>query len=186
MSGGVQIIDGLVRVPFERFGLQEYDLFLRTKRLPETRVEFDDQRETYVVTAPERFARLLGVDDRRPVPKTEALAGYLWDYQRFIVRRALEAKRYAVWADCGLGKTAMFLEFARHVIARTRGRVLILSPLQIIAQTIEQGRAAVGFELKESYWRQAVKNVERASRRLQDRGSDLVAMMGKGATCDGV
>lgn len=40
----------------------------------------------------------------------EELNTLLFPFQSFIVRRALKAGKYAVFADCGLGKTFMQLE----------------------------------------------------------------------------
>ena len=62
----------------------------------------------------------------------------LFPFQKFIVERALKAGRYAVFADCGLGKTFMQLEWARRVAEYTRGEVLILAPLAVTGQTIEE------------------------------------------------
>lgn len=62
--------------------------------------------------------------------------GQLFPFQQAIVRWALRRGRAAIWADCGMGKTAMQLEWARHV----PGRVLILCPLAVAAQTEEEGR----------------------------------------------
>lgn len=120
------------------FGLDAYELFLRAKRLPETELAYDWRSDTYTLTTAARFAALLGGEGATLHPSSEALAPHLFDYQRFIVERALEARRYAIWADTGLGKTAMFLEWARHVAAATGGQVLILSPLQIIEQTRDE------------------------------------------------
>lgn len=127
-------------VPFSRFGLEEYELFLKTKRLPESQIRFDPVAEAYTLEAPARFAHLLGVDGPDRLSTSLAMAEYLFDYQQWIGRVAVAAKRYAVWADCGLGKTALFLEWARHVHHRTGGRVLILSPLEVIPQTVENAR----------------------------------------------
>jgi reverse gyrase len=33
----------------------------------------------------------------------------MFDFQKFIVKRALKAGKYAIFADCGLGKTLMQL-----------------------------------------------------------------------------
>jgi len=87
------------------------------------------------------------------------MADYLFDYQRFIVQTALTAKRYAVWADTGLGKTAMGLEFARQVIHRTGGRFLLVAPLNIIQQTIDEATRFYGneFKIKLLNTRQALK-----------------------------
>jgi hypothetical protein len=142
----IQITGEMMRVPFELFDLDHYGLFLRCKKLPEYQLEFDAERETYAITAPARFAHLIGATPARTETIGLELADFLFDYQRFIVRTALEARRYAVWADCGLGKTLIFLEWARQVAHRTRGRVTIFSPLQIIGQTIEEARRFYGDE----------------------------------------
>ena len=63
----------------------------------------------------------------------------LFDFQRFTVKRALKAGKYAIFADTGLGKTAMQLEIARLVNRKFNKPVLIISPLAVSGQTIEQG-----------------------------------------------
>jgi len=59
----------------------------------------------------------------------------LFDWQADIVRWALRRGRAAIFADCGLGKTLMQLEWARHV----PGRVLLLAPLAVAQQTVSEG-----------------------------------------------
>ncbi len=134
-------------VPFGTFDLEHYEMFLRTKRIPEAIIDFDPEAETYAVKAPARFARLLGAEapvaERPWLPMNPALRAD----QRWIVEMALEAKRFAVWADCGLGKTFDFLEWARQVMHRTGGRVLILSPRNIIKQTMEEAAKFYGAEM---------------------------------------
>lgn len=128
-----------MRVTFTDFGIENYGTFIKTKRLPESRVEYDWERDAYTVTAPARFAKLMGVAATESTRAAAAeMAPHLRDYQRFIVPQAFDAKRFAIFADCGLGKTAMFLEWARWVMAATGGKVLILSPLQVISQTIAE------------------------------------------------
>lgn len=63
----------------------------------------------------------------------------LFDFQKFIVKRALKAGKYAVFADCGLGKTIIQLSWANQVLKRTGRSVLILAPLAVSNQTIEEG-----------------------------------------------
>jgi DNA modification methylase len=63
----------------------------------------------------------------------------LFDFQRFIVQRALRAGKYAIFADCGLGKTLMQLEWANQVSIHTGQPVLILAPLAVSGQTIKEG-----------------------------------------------
>lgn len=61
--------------------------------------------------------------------------GKLFPFQQAIVKWACRRGRAAIFADCGLGKTGMQLEWARQVVAHTGGRVLILAPLAVAAQT---------------------------------------------------
>jgi DNA modification methylase/superfamily II DNA or RNA helicase len=63
----------------------------------------------------------------------------LFEFQKFTVRRALKAGKYAVFADTGQGKTPMQLDIAYQVHKYTNKPVLILAPLAVTGQTIEQG-----------------------------------------------
>lgn len=63
----------------------------------------------------------------------------MFDFQKFIVKRALKAGKYAIFADCGLGKTLMQLEWANRVNKETNKPVLILAPLAVAGQTIKEG-----------------------------------------------
>jgi len=63
----------------------------------------------------------------------------MFDFQKFIVQRALKAGKYAIFADCGLGKTLMQLEWAHKVNQETNKPVLILAPLAVSGQTIKEG-----------------------------------------------
>jgi hypothetical protein len=62
----------------------------------------------------------------------------LFDWQAAVVRWALRKGRAAIWADTGLGKTAMQLAWAQAVAVHTNGRVLILTPLAVGAQTVRE------------------------------------------------
>lgn len=62
----------------------------------------------------------------------------LFDFQRVIVEWALRKGRAAIFADCGLGKTPMQLEWADQVCRKTGGRVLIATPLSVGYQTAKE------------------------------------------------
>src|SRR5262249_54119670 len=64
----------------------------------------------------------------------------LFPWQREIVQWALRKGRAAIFADCGLGKTFLQLEWGRIVSEATSGDVLILAPLAVAAQTVSEGR----------------------------------------------
>lgn len=71
----------------------------------------------------------------------------LFEFQKFSVKRALKAGKYALFADCGLGKTFQQIEWARLVSEKTNKPVLILAPLSVVYQTIEEG-LKLGVEIK--------------------------------------
>lgn len=70
--------------------------------------------------------------------KDSELNSSLFDFQKFIIKRALKSGRYAIFADCGLGKTIMQLEWADKVCKHTDGRVIIFTPLAVRGQTINE------------------------------------------------
>lgn len=63
------------------------------------------------------------------------LPNFLFDFQRALVEWAVWKGRAALFADCGLGKTAMQLTWAENVVRKTNRRVLIVAPLAVSAQT---------------------------------------------------
>lgn len=113
----------------------DYKLFLRVKSLPQYRITgremwFPDEYRSIADRASRNHATLHTVD----------LHEGLFDYQRDIAKLAIRKRKFAIFADCGLGKTMMLLEFARHAsrdIGQARG-TLIVSPLMVVRQTIRE------------------------------------------------
>ncbi len=60
----------------------------------------------------------------------------LKDFQELITRWALARGRAAIFADTGLGKTLMQIEWAEKVHRHTSGSILIFAPLAVADQTI--------------------------------------------------
>lgn len=67
------------------------------------------------------------------------LSSDLFPFQRDLVTWALRRGRGAIFADTGLGKTRMQIEWARRVAEATGRKVLILAPLAVAAQTAAEG-----------------------------------------------
>jgi DNA modification methylase len=65
----------------------------------------------------------------------DELSDRLFPFQRDIVRWALRKGKVAVFADTGLGKSIIQLEWAKRVAAWTFRPVLILAPLAVAKQT---------------------------------------------------
>ncbi len=70
------------------------------------------------------------VDDINPV---------LYPFQQAIVKWAIRKGRAAIFAGCGMGKTLMQVEWAKHMTTND-GCALIVAPLCVAEQTIEEGR----------------------------------------------
>lgn len=66
----------------------------------------------------------------------DKLHSALYPFQSTLTSWALKKGRAALFADCGLGKTLMQLEWARNI----PGKVLILAPLAVAQQTVGQGQ----------------------------------------------
>ncbi len=59
-----------------------------------------------------------------------------FDFQKFIIEKAVKKGRMAIFADTGLGKTLIQLSIAKNIIEHTNKKVLILTPLAVAFQFI--------------------------------------------------
>lgn len=71
----------------------------------------------------------------------------LFKFQKFVTKRALKEGKYAVFSGTGTGKTRMQIEWTRLVAEHTSMPVLILAPLAVSGQTIQEG-IKIGIEVK--------------------------------------
>jgi DNA modification methylase/superfamily II DNA or RNA helicase len=106
--------------------LESYAQFLAAKTEPRITIE---GRKVRVI--PTRIR----VETTRAIAADEP---HLFDYQRFIVGLAFDRQRFAIFADCGLGKTAMALAYIRMVRRAVSGKVLIVAPLAVIPQWLNE------------------------------------------------
>jgi len=79
------------------------------------------------------------VRDYSIIRKPDDLHEILFPHQRHLVAWALETGRAAIFADTGLGKTPMQVEWADHIVHEA-GRVLIIAPLAVSQQTVAEAR----------------------------------------------
>lgn len=160
-----------MRVQLKDRTADDYRSFLRLRTLPSYRVRGD------FADVPDEYAHLLDCDgdvierlDYQPSP-------FLFDYQRDISTLAIRKRKFAVFADCGLGKTLILLEFARH--GYTHGeKTLIVSPLMVVPQTCDESRRFYG-----------IAPTQVAAADLQDwlnNGSDLFGITNYDAIRDGL
>jgi DNA modification methylase len=64
----------------------------------------------------------------------------LFPFQKFAVKLALKVGRFALFLDTGMGKTICQLEWANWIVKKTNKPVLILAPLAVSGQTIQEGK----------------------------------------------
>ena len=63
-----------------------------------------------------------------------------FDFQRAIIEKATRKGRIGVFADTGLGKTLIQLSIAENVVRKTNKRVLILTPLAVAFQFLNEAQ----------------------------------------------
>lgn len=59
-----------------------------------------------------------------------------FDFQKYVIEKAIKKGRSAVFLDTGLGKTLVQLSLAKNIVNHTNKRVLILTPLAVAFQFV--------------------------------------------------
>lgn len=90
------------------------------------------------------YEDFIAAKTRAPRPaglaKVPKLPAVLKPFQRDIVSWALKQGRCAIFAGTGLGKTAMQLSWAQAMQRATKSKVLILTPLAVAQQTVQEAK----------------------------------------------
>ena len=63
-----------------------------------------------------------------------------FDFQKHIIEKATLKGRIGIFADTGLGKTLMLLSIAQNVILKTNKRVILLTPLAVAFQFLDEAK----------------------------------------------
>lgn len=144
---------------FDPNDVQDYLRFLQVKKLPTYRIR------GRVAEFPDEYASRLGLAESVDDAKEYKPWPGLFDYQRDIASLAIRKRKFAVFADCGLGKTLIFLEFVRHALkALPKNRcALIVSPLMVCDQTMAECQKWYGDKLPVEQVRAADLNAWLAS-----------------------
>ena len=72
-----------------------------------------------------------------------------FDFQSYIIEKAIRKGRKAIFADTGLGKTLIQIAIAQNIVMKTNKNVLILTPLAVAYQFIIEGEK-MGVEINHS------------------------------------
>lgn len=68
--------------------------------------------------------------------KANYIPDIAFDFQEFVIEKAVQKGRIAVFLDTGLGKTLVQLSIAKNIVNHTNKKVLILTPLAVAFQFI--------------------------------------------------
>lgn len=119
--------------------LEDYRTFLKIKSLPNYKIR------GLTAYFPDEYAALILGEAVASEEVTYKPSPFLFDYQQDIAALALRKRKFAIFAECGLGKTLIFLEYARTVLPTLRNPVgLMVSPAMVVEQTIEECRKFYG------------------------------------------
>ena len=86
----------------------------------------------------ERFIRTKSQLDGNFGFEADYIPAYLFPFQAFLTKWATVKGRAAVFADCGMGKTLIELIWAENVKQKTGKPVLILTPLAVASQFVQE------------------------------------------------
>ena len=123
-------------IAIDELRADSYQTFLTAKSIPRYDIRRGESGE-WLIDYPSEYAGRFGEEvESKKIAMPLDLPDFLFDRQRVMVEVSWHKKRYALFWDAGLGKTLIFLELARQLTAIGK-KCLILSPLNVIAQTIE-------------------------------------------------
>lgn len=107
----------------------------------------------------------------------------LFDFQKFAVKIALKKGKFALFFDCGLGKTLMQLSWSQAVFNQTNKKVLILAPLAVVEQTKDEavkfGVSLDCFDITNYDQLKNIENINQYSGVVLDESSILKGRDGK-------
>lgn len=150
-------------IRFDPRSADDYRRFIEIRSLP----VYAFRGNAAVVS--DEFASQLGMKQQPKQAKGKYTPiANLFDYQKDITAIAIQKQKYAIFADCGLGKTLMLLEFARHCAKQTKGKVLIVSPLMVVQQTLSEAKKWYGDDISIGavrafdlpYWLQSTSSLD--------------------------
>jgi superfamily II DNA or RNA helicase len=133
-----------MKVTLDLDSVDSYKLFLRIKGLPQ--YQFTGREASF----PDEYATRLGIGtDGASLAYAYRPSPFLFDYQAYGAELAIRKRKFAMFWRCGIGKTLVIGEFARHglEVLPTSKAGLIVCPLMVIDQTIDEFQRFYGESL---------------------------------------
>lgn len=153
-----------ITIPIDTKSIDGYKLFIKCKRLPCYKVVGQS-----VITDSKSYEYVFGNMNTNVIDHKKHKIEF--DYQGYVVSRALERERYAAFLDCGLGKTIIELMFAHDIINTIGGKAIIWCPLQVIEDIQRECVKLYGYRmsnLRNEEWKTNVAILNFESRKNVD------------------
>jgi hypothetical protein len=176
-----------ITIPIDTKTLDGYNLFVKCKKLPRYKISGN-----VVITDDKSYYYVFGGKDERIVRHTPHKIEF--DYQSYVVSKALERERYAAFLDCGLGKTIIELTYAHDVIKSIGGKGIIYCPLSVLEDIQRECNRLYGYRmsnLRSEQWKTDIAIVNYEGMKQFDMKDVTVAVLdesgilksGDGETC---
>lgn len=132
-----------MKLHIDTSNIEDYRRFLAIKRLPQ--FKFVGRTAEF----PDEYAATLGISLPIVHHKRYGASDFLFDYQKDISRLAIKKKKFALFIDCGYGKSLIYFEYIKHVLkSLPKGKcVLMIAPLMVVEQLMGELVRFYGEEL---------------------------------------
>jgi hypothetical protein len=177
-----------ISIAIDTKSIEGYNNFLRCKRLPRYSVKgntiITDQKSYDYVFKNENNATLQH--------KHHSIE---FDYQEYVVNRALERERFAIYMDCGLGKTIAELLWIHDIINTFGGKGIYWCPLAVMEDIQRECMRLYGYRmsnLRHEKWNTPIALLNFESMKEIDMKDVVAAVLdeasilksGNGAMCE--
>jgi len=99
-----------------------------------------NKRKKNIKEAYQKFLNTKGVNNNMDGFKSLWMPDFLYDFQKELVDWSIRKGRSAIFADCGLGKSIMELVWSENVIRKTKGNILLLTPIAVGSQMLKEAK----------------------------------------------
>jgi hypothetical protein len=128
----------MITIPIDTTSLKGYKEFIKCKKLPRYKVDGNNiitDEISYNFVFKEKKIKTIQINE----------IDYLFDYQKWVINKALKLKNYAAFLDCGLGKTLIQLNWCKRIAEL--GKVLLLCPLAVMQEFYNDNNKYVNAKL---------------------------------------
>lgn len=129
-----------VTIPIDTKTIDGYNMFIKCKELPQYKIVGNS-----VLTDDISYSYIFGSESDSKIAHNKHKIEF--DYQGYVVNKALEQRRYAAFLDCGLGKTIIELLFIHDVVNKFKMKGVIFAPLSVIEDIQRECMRLYGYRM---------------------------------------